>query len=349
MRVLRRVGLAIVAIAALGVLPAAAQGQALSIYPEDPQSRTFGNNVGGWTQSTSVTGPCLAAPLLCPSVANSHEAAGGADGAADGYIDTEFTAVASALGATASGIWESPAFAYNGASGQTPQLLGLVLHRRADVGELIGLGHSATYTVEVIDVADPTKSHTVIDQESLAGAPDWMQIPPVAIPPAAMTIGRQYKIRITSTFNTGLATALIMGTADWDNVGIAAIVGGPGGGYTPFPPVGDDDDRGAGPGKSGVSGAAVLRNGKIFVNARCNRNVETRCKMKLTGLLKKRGPKVTQATRTSVKAGRKKRVGLTVKDAYLGQLESRKRIWVKQRVTANGKRRTAVKRLPLRG
>jgi hypothetical protein len=81
---------------------------------------------------------------------------------------------------------------------------------------------------------------------------------------------------------------------------------------------------------------------------RCNRKVGTRCQIRLTGLLKKRGPKVTEATNTSLKAGRKKRVALNVKSRYAGKLDGRKKIWVKQRVRANGKTRSSVKKLKLK-
>ena len=363
MKLRRKATLAVAAIAALGIAPAAASAQGLAVYPEDTEARTFATGNGGWTSSTSTEGLCLLTPVLCPDVTNSFEASGGADGATDGYIDTDFNALAGALGATSKGIWESPAFTYNGVNGQPADLLGFVVHRRADVGQLLGLLQDQTYSVEILDLTEPSGSLLVIDEETLGGASGWTQVGPIPLAANALEVGHEYKVRITSTFNTGLATLLITGGADWDNVGIAAIKGGgvpdpggPGGdpNYNQDPGGGGggggggNDDRGAGPGNSGVKGAAVLQGNKLLVNARCNRNVRTGCDVKLVGLLKKKGPKATKGARAQVDAGRKRRVALKVKAKHASKLQNRKKIWVKQTVRANGKKRKSVVKLKIK-
>src|SRR3954471_10750880 len=143
---LRRAGVIAAACLAsfLLAIPAVA-GAAISKYPSANAARGFDGVAAGWDSSASTGGICLP-PLLCASVENSFQGAGGADGG--GFIRSAYTGVvgATAVGGTTTGVWQSPPFPYAGAGGAAPGSIGFVMDRRADVDQLLAVaGSSAEY------------------------------------------------------------------------------------------------------------------------------------------------------------------------------------------------------------
>ena len=114
----------------------------------------------------------------------------------------------------------------------------------------------ATYSVDLIN-ADGTGAQNIIEPTTLAGAPDWLGVPKVALDDSAMKIGKAYRIRITTRYDTG-ATVVPGGAAAYDAVQIRARrATGKGNGH------GGGADTDAGLAKSGIAGnAEISNNGK---------------------------------------------------------------------------------------
>lgn len=163
----------------------------------------------GWTSSTSTQGNCLP-PVLCAKVENSFQASGGADDG--GFIRSAYTGVVgvTAVGGTASGVWESPAFTYDGAGGKAAGSVSFSLDRRSSVDQLLAVaGNSAEYTVRLVDLSAGGATRTLIAPTTLAGANSWTEVSRNSIDPQALNVGDSYRIQITSSYTTG--TAVVSG------------------------------------------------------------------------------------------------------------------------------------------
>ena len=77
--------------------------------------------------------------------------AGGADG--NGYIRTQFGSVATTLAGTSTGIWDSPAFTYNGLKGKAPGSVTFDMNILRNVAALLDLSllNDAQYRVDLVD------------------------------------------------------------------------------------------------------------------------------------------------------------------------------------------------------
>ena len=222
------------------------------------------------------------------------------------------------------------------------------MSRIADVGQLLAVaGNTATYSVDLIN-ADGTGAQNIIEPTTLAGAPDWLGIPKVALDDSAMKIGKAYRIRITTRYDTG-ATVIPGGAAAYDAVQIRARrATGKGNGH------GGRADTDAGLAKSGIAGnAEISNNGKrLRVKVRCSAKLEGACKMTLTGLVTRHGPKLTQRRHVRVGSGNKRIVTLRVKKkGYLALVEraATNRIFVRQKIRADKTTVQKVVRLKLKG
>jgi hypothetical protein len=119
---------------------------------------------------------------------------------------------------------------------------------------------------------------------------------------------------------------------------------------------GGDGPRGGGGGDGGnatagsgiAAKAASLRKNRLRVRVRCARKVDGKCKLKLTGRLAKKGPKLGKAKKVKVKSGKRKTVALKVKPRYLPQLENKRKVFVRQKVRAEGETSKKTVRLKLR-
>lgn len=327
------------------VLPAIA-GAASSKYPPGSEARGFSGGQAGWTSSTGADGACLA-PLLCASVTNSFEAAGGADGG--GFIRSAYLGVVgvTAVGGTTTGTWESPPFTYDGASGKEATTVSLSLDRRADVDQLLAVaGNSAEYTVRLVDLSEGGEASTLIPATTLAGANAWTEVTRGPIDPESLTAGHEYRLQITSSYKTG-TTVLVTGNADYDNVVLRASDGTGG--------------KGKGKGKTGNGGAlneqrlgellrqatpgtAVLDGSgkRLFVRVKCPRKIGHACRTTAQGLLQRRRPATRKRT-VSLRSGKSRLVVLTVKPTARKQVAKRKRLLVRQKVRAGKVTATVVK------
>lgn len=207
----------------------AASADVTSAYPPGSQSRDFAGGEGGWESSTEQEGVLGGAlcipPVTCPAITNSYQATGGVDGSGDGFIETSeggLSGVGALGAAVSSGIYESPAFTYEGAAGQTPTKVELGIARRAAVAGLLAVsGATATYGVELVDESSASGNVIVIPSSSLKGAPEEWKSLSASIAPSALTPGHSYKVRIKTTFDTP-ALALPSGGVGYDDVVVTA-------------------------------------------------------------------------------------------------------------------------------
>jgi len=317
-------------------LPAIARA-ATSKYPPGAAARGFDGGLSGWTSSSSTEGRCLV-PLLCASVENTFQGAGGADGG--GFIRSAYTGAvgAMAVAGTTSAVWQSPRFAYGGAAGETPTAVNFALDRRANVDQLLAVaGNSAEYSVQLLDLSESGEATTLIAPTTLAGAGTWSEVGRGSIDPEGLTPGHDYKIQITSRYTSG-TSVLVNGSADYDNVVLSAVRRGPGG-------EGEGGARGGG-GDGALSarrledllreatpGTATLRGNRLFVRVRCPNKVGHVCRTTAQGLLRKHRPATAKRT-VRLRSGKSRLVALRVKSKARKQLAKRKRLLVRQKVRA---------------
>ncbi len=329
-------------------LPAGA-GAASSKYPPDSAARGFSGGQAGWTSSTATDGACLA-PLLCASVTNSFEPAGGADGG--GFIRSAYLGVVgvTAVGGTTTGNWESPSFTYGGAGGGEATAVSLSLDRRADVDQLLAVaGNSAEYTVRLVDLSEGGEASTLIPATTLAGANSWTEVTRGSIDPGSLTAGHEYRIQIASSYRTG-TTVLVSGSSDYDNVVLRASDGTGGKGK-------GGKGKGGGSGGGALSeqrlegllrqatpGTAVLGGGgkRLFVRVKCPRKIGHACRTTAQGLLRKKRPATAKRT-VRLRSGKSKLLVLRVRPRARKQVSKRKRLLVRQKVRAGKVTATVVK------
>ncbi len=318
-------------------LPATA-GAATSKYPPGASARGFDAGPAGWTSSSSAEGVCLA-PLLCASVENTFQEAGGADGG--GFIRSAYTGVvgAMAVAGTTTGVWQSPRFTYAGAAGEAPTTVSFDLDRRASVDQLLAVaGNSAEYSVQLLDLSESGEATALIEPTTLAGAETWSEVSRGSIDPEELRPGHDYRIQITSRYTSG-TSVLVSGSADYDNVVLSAVRRGAGGGDE-----GGARDGGGGNGalsarrledllRETTPGTATLRGNRLFVRVRCPSKVGHTCRTTAQGLLRKHRPATRKRT-VRLRSGKSRLVALRVKPKARAQLAKRKRLLVRQKVRA---------------
>jgi hypothetical protein len=324
------------------------------LYPSDPNSRTFSGGPAGWTSSATFDGVCVP-PLVCPRVDNRWVAGG--DAGANGYISSDYLGVAGvgSVAGTSTGVWESPAFTFTGASKGE---VAFSMRRRADVDELLAVaGNSAEYAVRLVNVTEGGTAQTVIAPTTMAAAADWSTVSSAAINASRLEAGDTYRLRIESIYKTGTGV-LVTGSADYDNVVLGPGVGAAGGG---------DKGDGSGKGDSGSGGRDTLRSGellslfssglseravaigakkgkarRLMVKVRCPRRIGAACRVTAQGLLKKRKAATRKRT-VKVGKGKSRRVVLAVKPRFRSKVAKRKRLLVSENVRAGKASATAYK------
>ena len=337
----RAATMAAACLAALLLAIPALAGAAGSKYPTAGAARGFDGGAAGWDSSTSTEGGCLA-PLLCASAENSFQASGGADGG--GYIRSAYTGVVgvNAVGGTTTAVWQSPPFIYTGAGGADPGSIGFAMDRRANVDQLLAVaGNSAEYSVRLNDLSAGGEGVTLIAPATLAGANSWTSVSRGSIDPASLTAGDEYRIQISSSFTSG-TSALVTGSADYDNVVLSAVAGSGGGGNN------GKGGKGKGGRKDGGSlnsqrleellrgatpGTAKLAGKRLLVRVNCPRKAGRQCRTTVQGMLKKGRP-ATNRRSVRLRSGKSKLVALKVKPKARKQVAARKRILVRQKVRA---------------
>jgi hypothetical protein len=341
---------AVASVAILGLGLATSASAATSKYPPNSAARGFSGDAAGWSSSSGSEGACLA-PLLCASVENSFQGAGGADGG--GFIRSAYTGVVgvTAVGGTTTGTWESPPFTYTGADGEEATSVSLALDRRASVDQLLAVaGNSAEYTVRLVDLSEGGEALTLIPATTLAGANSWTDVSRGSIDPASLTAGHDYRIQITSRYTSG-TSVLVSGSADYDNVVLRASDGTSGNGK------GGGKGKGSGTGGGALSeqrlidllrqatpATAVLNDSgkRLFVRVKCPRKIGHACRTTAQGLLRRRRPATAKRT-VRLRSGKSKLVVLRVKPKARMQVAKRKRLLVRQKVRAGKVTATVVK------
>jgi hypothetical protein len=318
-------------------IPAAA-GAAGSKYPSANAARGFDGGAAGWDSSSSTEGTCLP-PLLCASVENSFQGSDGADGG--GYIRSAYTGAVGAMGVagTTTGVWQSPPFTYSGVGGAEPGALSFTLDRRASVDQLLAVdGNSAEYSVRLVDLSAGGEGRTLIAPTTLAGARSWTSVSRGSIDPGSLTIGDEYRIQISSRHTSG-TSVLVSGNADYDNVVLNAGVGSGEGNKGN----GGNDGGGKGSGafssqrleellRQSTPGTATLKGKRLLVRVKCPRKVGRQCRTTVQGLRKGRPATVKRTLR--LHAGKSRLVALQVKPKAREQVAKRKRLLVRQKVSA---------------
>ncbi|MGH2973724.1 MAG: hypothetical protein ACRDLL_02500 [Solirubrobacterales bacterium] len=326
-------------IASLALALPGLAGAATSKYPPSAAARGFTGGLAGWTSSMSNEGACLA-PVLCASVENSYQASGGADG--HGFIRSAYTGAvgAMAVAGTTTAVWQSPAFPYEGASGEEPVALSFAFDRRASVDQLLAVaGNSADFSVQLVDISEDGETLALIGPTTLAGANTWTKVSGGSVDPESLTPGDEYLLQITTRYTTG-TSVLVSGSADYDNVVLSASDGkGRNGGGRGKGKVGGgssgtlSEERLESLLRQTTPGTAVLGKGgkRLFVRVRCPRKVGNACRTTAQGLLRKHRPATTKRT-VRLRRGRSRLLALRVKPKARKQVAKRRRLLVRQKV-----------------
>jgi hypothetical protein len=320
-------GAAMIALAAPQIAGAA------SSYPNPSDARSFGTTDGGWHSSTSFAGLCIPA-VNCPTVTNEYVADGGTGGQGDGYLRTRIGSLLG-VGATSRGIYTSPAFTYTGANGAQPSSLTFGVARRSTLGQLLAVAsNSADYSVDLVDITQGGNAASVIDNEPIGDQNSWVA-KSVSVAPGSLTLGDQYRVRITSEFETGVQV-VPGGSVGYDDVVLSATGdggGNPGGGQHSLRHRIRD----------GIGAAHLTRHGLTF-KARCPGAARPhKCAMKLSARLSKKGHRITNTRKARLGAAKHRRIRLHLKHRYAKRAHHRKRIWIKANVRVGHRHAHVVK------
>jgi hypothetical protein len=344
---IRKILGAIVASALLFALPVPAAHA--DTYAPSAASQTFAGGQGGWTQSSEYSGLCLQT-LVCPAVANTWSG-GGADG--NGYIRTQFGSLASTLAGTSTGVWESPAFTYNGLGGKAAGTVTFDMNLLQSLGALLDLTafNDAHYKVDLVDQNNGNLI-SVVPSTLLAANVGWTAIPSASVNPSLVKVGHNYKIRITTAYHA-VVTVIATGEVGFDNVTLTTAASNNGSG--------GNGGNGAN-GGSGITQIKQLRklvktyilpksvsvNGRYLkVHLRCPAVAAPRpCQIQLQGQSKgKFSPPATARKVVKILAGKERTVKIRIKPKYVASYKTAKKIWVKIIVRVGKVRVTVHKRI----
>jgi hypothetical protein len=329
----RFVALLVTGATALGLIAPQIAGAASSTYPPNQEARSFHHTDGGWHGYTSSGGACIPS-VNCPTVTNDYAASGGAGGASDGYLRTSIDSLLG-INATSRGIYQSPSFTYGAVGGRQPDKLTLSIARRSTLAAFLAVtGNSAQYSVDLVDVSHGGAMTGVINDRPIGARSSWT--PSTAdIPSGGLTVGDDYRLRITSVFVSGAQVAP-GGAVGYDDVVLEAKSQG-----------------GSGTGGGGEALRRQLRHGlgpvvkkgrHLTVRTKCPRSVRPRkCRMRIAALLHGHGPKVTNVRRAHLGAGKHRRLRFKVKHAYSKRVAHRKRITLREKVKIGHRKFTVTK------
>ncbi len=343
MRAVRRGIGAAIALTALA-LPGSALAEVTPYHPAE-NARIFGDGAGGWQGTTATEGTCLQ-QLTCPTVTTTWETSGGTRGGSDGHLHTT---IENTVGAesTTRGIWTSPAFEYRGVGGEDPGEVTFEVARRADLAAVNqSTGASATYTVEIVNAATGV-GRTIVDDAPLGVIEGWTRTRRFDVKPSTLVIGRDYSIRITSTFNT-TAKVFPESFVDYDDVRLRAVSGDDGsGGGNGGSGGGNGGSAGGGGGGNGA-GPATLEGKRLFLRLQCLGAAKRgQCKVRAVALASRKGARMTFPIERRVKAKKGKKVTLRVRPRFARELSKAKKVLVRTQIKAGDKRKTKFRRYKL--
>ena len=157
------------------------------------------------------------------------------------------------------------------------------IKRRSSLGQLLAVtGNSAGYSVDLVDVTQGGSATGVIDNEPIGDQNSWLA-KSVSVAPGSLTVGDQYRVRVTSEFKTGVQV-VPGGSVGYDDVVLKAKVKGHGHHHG-----GDGNHRLHHQVSHGIGVAHLTRHGLTF-KARCPSSARPhKCAMRLSALLSKRG------------------------------------------------------------
>lgn len=302
----------------------------------------FDNGGEGWSAEAAS---CSPAGLLCTSEAAYDATAGKPPGS----IAAKTTVTVNLVGLfKGTATWNSPQFTVPVDAITDAEIR---LDRAFDPGGLIDVEPVASYDVTLSDLT--TGASTVplsgeLDGEDTAFTADSA--------PAAVVGGHTYRLTIdTETVQSTLALSLLSGTTilRFDNIGLSVRSSSGGGG----------GKGGGGSGKSGSSSLsdsrlfslfssgsastpAVLKGNRLLVRVSCPAKIGHACRIGAQGLLGKRKP-ATGKRSVRVGKGKGKLVALAVKPKARKKLAKRKRLLVRERVSAGKARATVYKQRKL--
>ena len=327
-------------LAAAAVIAMAGTAEAAKdVYPGRPDARNLNAGAAGWTGSVSSEGLCVPV-LLCPAIDNSVPSSGGA-GAGGGYLETSIGSL-TGVGATSMGTFTGPKFRYRGVDGRNPDSIEVDLVRRSDVSQLHSVaGNSATFSVRLLDVSGGADV-IAIDAADLSGADSFTRVPTAEIDPGQMKVGHDYRIEITSRFESG-AEVLPGGSVGYDNIALKARTRRGGND-------GADGSDGADASGGTIIRTVVVKGKYVVAKVRCDKKAPKRkCKSKLQARLSKRGPAVTSTVKARVRAGRTDRVKLRIRGKHRSAVGEAKRLTIKRKTRVAGKVTTTYTRAKVRG
>lgn len=333
---IRKVLGAAVSAALLFTFPAPAHADS---YSSGPSAQDFATSAGGWSQTAFYEGLCIQ-QLLCPAVYNTWNSTMG-DGS--GYIRTSFSSLLETLPGTSTGVWESPAFAYNGYQGETPGSVTFDMSRKVELGALLGLSvlNDASYQVNLIDMNKGPKVN-VVPSTQLAGNSPWSVLPSVSVNPALLKLGHSYKIQILTTYHS-VVTAVVTGEVGYDNVRLttAAKDGGKGDTIYNIKQLRKITKNYIVPDSAKVTGK------QLRVKLSCPAAAAPRlCQIQVQGLQKGKFSKAATARKfTKLRAGKTRIVKIRIKPKYVASYKAAKKVWVKSSVRIGKVRVTVRKRI----
>lgn len=196
-----------------------------TVYPGG-DGTTFANSNGGWASSVSYSSACFPSGVghCCPEIVNSYVTGGGVTSPSDGHVRTETAATDSvALITSSSSTWESPAFLYRGAEGESPTVLAFSMQRRSTAQDLLSTGSTLNRRVRLVDQIDGDVI-PIFPMQSVgaAAAGVWTAADTADIAPGLLAVGKSYRLRVTTEI-TPSAFVLPPATVDYDDVALTAI------------------------------------------------------------------------------------------------------------------------------
>jgi hypothetical protein len=342
---MKKLLLACLATSLLALTPTVAHADT---YAPSPVDQDFVGGPGGWTQATSYSQLCVQ-PLLCPTVSDTWKP-GGADG--NGYLSTAFGSVAETVPGTATGVWSSPAFTYNGLNGKVPGRVTFDLNIYKNLSALLNLSllNDAQFSVDLIDQGTGN-GVTVVPSTLLTQSSGWVAIPSASINPALLAIGHNYKIQITTTYHAAVV-AVASGEVGYDNVRLTTGTGS------------DDGSRGPNSG-SGITTTKQLREltkhyilpktakvsgRQLKVKLRCPAIAAPKpCQIQFQGLRAGRfSPPATARKVIKIRPDHTRVVRVRIKPQFVTSYHHFKKIWVKCTVRVGNVKVTVHRRMKLK-
>jgi hypothetical protein len=206
--------LATLLVAVLG-MPAVSKAADTTVAPTASASQTFINSGHGWSNSVDLEGlTCVLPGILCSNGTPSYQAAGGNP---DGYIRSDFTAVAGVASST-SVFWTSPTFT---APSDTDSA-SLSVDMRSNVSALLSLvGGDVSFRARLIDQSDLSAT-TIVPAATVANSATF-QTRTFTVAPSAFQPGHTYKLEFRSRLSALLSLLGGTGDVDYDNVALSMV------------------------------------------------------------------------------------------------------------------------------